>query len=457
MSHNLRLATVPAFLLLCLILGGASAEGIWVNLFLQLLGLGLIFWSLVTERRTPLATSSRQLLALLLLMLLVIGLQLVPLPPSVWTSLGGRDAVAAGYRMLDQPLPWLPISLAPYETLGSALWLLPAIAVLFGVVKLGGYKPSWVAWVIAVVTMVSVVIGALQRGGGSGSSWYFYKITNYGSAVGFFSNANHQATLLVSTIPFLAALYLSARDKGRSAQHNSGMLVILAGALLVLVVGIAINGSLAGVGLAVPVVAATLLMLWARKRRVRGWMAAPVALIAIAAVYLVSTAPLGNDLTTADAQANPVSRATSFRITREAIGDYLPFGSGIGSYGEVYPQYEDPATITRWYMNHVHGDYLEIALETGILGVLVIALVLAWWLWRVRAIWRAEKPDHFARAATIASAAILAHSAVDYPLRTAAISALFALCLALMADPRPKARRTEQGHEDNRAKHLSAD
>lgn len=454
MSHTLRIAVVPFYLFLCLVLGGASNEGFWRNLLIQLLGLGIIFWSLATVRKTPLATPSRQLLTLLLLMLVLIAVQLIPLPPDLWTGLGGRDQVAAGYRLLGQPLPWLPISLSPAETLASVLWLLPAVAVLLGVVKLGGYKPGAAAWVLAVTTILAVAIGAVQRGGGG---WYLYQITNYGQAVGFFANSNHQATLLVCTLPFLAALYLAARDKGRSAQRASGMLVILVGTLLVLLVGIALSGSLAGYGLAVPVTAATLLMLWSRRRRVPAWILVPIALIAAVAIYIPFTAPLGNDLTTIDAKTNPLSRAASFRTTAVAIQDFLPLGSGIGSYGEVYSRYEDPATIGRWYMNHVHSDYLEIVLETGIPGALLILLVLLWWLWRVQAIWRAEKADHFARAATIASAAILAHSVVDYPLRTAAIGAVFALCLALMAEPRPKARRSEEAAAENRARHLSAD
>jgi O-antigen ligase len=457
LSHKLRQALVPIYLLLCLLLGGASAEGFWINLLLQLIGLAVLVWSLSVERRTALPTSSRQLLLLLGLMLALIAIQLVPLPPGIWTSFEGRETVVNGFRLLGQPLPWLPISLSPRETLASALWLIPAIAVLLAVLRPGAYRATWAAWAIATVTVLSVGIGALQRGGGPLTPWYFYEITNYGVAVGFFSNANHQATLLVATIPFLAALYLAAREKGRSAQRSSGLLVVLVGALLVLVVGIAINGSLAGVGLSVPVVAATLLMLWARKRRVPAWSVIPVALIAAAAIYVPFTAPLGNDLTTTDAKANPISRAASFRLTSQAIQDYLPLGSGIGTYGEIYPMYEDPATIGRWYMNHVHGDYLEVVLETGIPGLILIVLTLLWWGWRVQAIWRAEKPDHFARAATIASAAILAHSAVDYPLRTAAISALFALCLALMAEPRPATRRSEEAAPENRARHLSAD
>ncbi len=60
----------------------------------------------------------------------------------------------------------------------------------------------------------------------------------------------------------------------------------------------------------------------------------------------------------------------------------------------------------------------------------------AWWIRRASAIWRSAVADRFAQAATIASAAILVHSLVDYPLRTAALSAIFAGCLALMVQPR---------------------
>ena len=60
----------------------------------------------------------------------------------------------------------------------------------------------------------------------------------------------------------------------------------------------------------------------------------------------------------------------------------------------------------------------------------------AWWIRRASVIWRSAVADRFAQAATIASAAILVHSLVDYPLRTAALSAIFAGCLALMVQTR---------------------
>lgn len=456
MSHYFRVALVPLYLFLCLTFGGASAAGFWANLFLQLVGLMLIFWALLVERTTPMGMPGRQLVAIMGLLLLVGVLQLVPLPPTIWTRLGGREEIASAYALIGQPLPWLPISLAPDKTLSSLLWLIPAVAALLGTIKLGAFKANWIAWVLAAVTILSVGIGAMQISGGEMSPLYFYDITNVGFAVGFFANANHQATLLLATIPFVTALYLTDFSKGRSAKRSSGLLVILAGTLMVLAVGIFISRSLAGYGLVIPVLGASFLMMQSRRRRVPRWAAAALGAVALAAIYVPFSAPLGNNLTSEDAKTYQFSRYNSFTKSIEAAQDFLPLGSGIGSFVQIYRRYEDPNVVEREWLNHVHSDYIELALETGVLGIAVLIVFLLWWLSRVVRIWRAEKPDYFARAATIASGAILAHSAVDYPLRTAAISVLFAVCCALMAEPRSRVRR-DAAVTRNQARHLSAD
>jgi len=124
-----------------------------------------------------------------------------------------------------------------------------------------------------------------------------------------------------------------------------------------------------------------------------------------------------------------------FANTIRGAIDYGPFGSGIGSFLEIYRQYQDPLAITRTYINHAHNDYLEVLLETGIAGAALILSFLGWWFWRVTKIWRERNGCPFGRAATIASGVVLLHSLVDYPLRTAAISGIFAICIALMARP----------------------
>ena len=451
-----RQAVVPAYLALCLLLGGASAAGFESNMLLQLLAVPIIALALFVEHGSPLTGPARQLIALLILALALIVIQLTPLPPDLWAGLPGRRQIAEGYAMLGLPLPWLPLSLAPQRTIAAALWLVPAAASLLAMLRFEQLRSSWLAWTIIGVTLVSVVIGALQTAGGEGSPWYFYQITNPGVGVGFFANANHLATLLVSTIPFLAALYLNYRSRG-SRQKDSLATVLLVGALMVVFVGIAVNRSLAGIGLAVPVLAASGLMIFSRKRRLPRWWAAVLALLALGSVALAFSAPFGNNLTSEESRVSSESRYTSFSIGLRAAREFMPVGSGIGTFVEIYPTYENPATVTRVYMNHVHGDYIELALETGVLGLALIALFLLWWVRRAVAIWGSDQPNHFARAATVASAAMLAHSLVDYPLRTAALSTLFAVCCGLMAEPRPLLRRREKPAGQADARHLSAD
>ncbi|HZG09341.1 MAG TPA: O-antigen ligase family protein [Allosphingosinicella sp.] len=458
MIHVLRLALVPAYLVLCLVLGGASGGGYWANVALQLLAIPIILWAVVARRSAPISSSAKQVMLLLALAIMVVLVQLVPLPPSIWTSLGGRGEIVRGFEMLGQPLPWMPISLAPYRTIASALWMLPALAIWFGIVRLGGYKSSWLAVALIVVTACAVGVGALQLAGGENSSLYFYRITNRGSAVGFFANSNNMAELLVVAIPFLAMLYLMAR-RGGSLQKSSALLLVLIGALSVLLVGIAVNGSLAGIGLAVPALGAAALMILYRRKRLPVWAPVAAALLLAGSAALMLSAPFQNNLTSEQARTSQDSRYSSFGTSIQAAKDYLPLGSGIGTFPEIYPRYENPQAVTRWYMNHVHNDYIEVALETGLPGMALVALFLLWWLRRVFLIWRADEPDHAARAATIASAVILTHSFVEFPLRTAAISAVFAMCVALMAEPRPRARQKTRDDDKPAAKarHLSAD
>src|SRR3546814_1686581 len=58
--ERVREGLVPAYLLLCLILGGASAAGLWANMLLQLLAIPIILWSLLSRPRSEEHTSELQ-------------------------------------------------------------------------------------------------------------------------------------------------------------------------------------------------------------------------------------------------------------------------------------------------------------------------------------------------------------------------------------------------------------
>ena len=455
MTGHLRSGVIPAYVALCLVLGGSSV-GHWANMVLQLLAIGIIAWAALTPRPMPLSRSAMGLLALVGATLALVAIQLVPLPPAIWSALPGRDFVVKGYALLGEPLPWLPISLAPYQTLSSALWFLPAFAVILGIVRLGAFRSSWIATAVVVITVTAVMLGALQVSSGDpvNSLWYLYRITNHGVATGFFANSNHMATLLVVAVPFLAALFAAGRRRNNSVQASSGLVAMLAGGAVVILLGLALNGSLAGLGLGVPVVAASGLILASVSGRKARWSLVLLAFVSIASVAIIFSTPLHNNLTTDGAITSAESRRTTFGKSLTAAADFAPFGSGLGTFVRIYPRYEDPAAVNLTYVNHVHSDFIELALETGVPGMILVAAFLLWWGRRIVQVWRGAVPDYYARAASIASAAILAHSLVDYPLRTAAIAAIFAMCLALLAE-RPVRVEPRARPGDRKVRHLS--
>ncbi len=92
----IRHAAVPAYLFACLLLGGASAAGFIANFILQIVSLPLIGWAIWQMTQERPSAQIRAPLGLLAIFLVIALLQLVPLPPALWTLLPGRGAVVEG-------------------------------------------------------------------------------------------------------------------------------------------------------------------------------------------------------------------------------------------------------------------------------------------------------------------------------------------------------------------------
>ena len=456
MSRAVREATVPAYIFLCLVFGG-SAQGIWSNLLLQLLAIALIGWALLHRAAGRLEAPARQVLAILGAGIVLALLHLVPLPPALWSALPGREVVATGFETLGRPLPWLPLSLAPYATMATLLTLLPPTAVLLVMLRLNAFRPAWLATAIALGTTASVALGVLQVSApGADSPWYLYPFTNLGVATGFFANANHLAILLVITIPFLAVLMNSGlRAPEDNGRRVTGLAAAAAAIGLVVLVGIGINGSLAGIGLSIPVLIASSLLV-VRRRGPAARLLLPAAGLFLGVAILVLFASSRSGLLPEQARGSIASRAEMASTSLAAAADFAPVGSGVGTFRQVYVFHENPDTVRRTFVNHAHNDYLEIAVEAGLPGLLITVVFLAWFAAAAIACWRSASAPTIARAATIAVAAVLAHSFVDYPLRTAAIASIFAMSLALMSSRKDAPARQDEG-ELRPSRHLTLD
>src|SRR5438045_7942021 len=59
-----------------------------------------------------------------------------------------------------------------------------------------------------------------------------------------------------------------------------------------------------------------------------------------------------------------------------AAKNYAPVGSGLGSFVPVFQLFERPDTVLKQYVNHAHNDYIELFIETGLLGAAALLVFL---------------------------------------------------------------------------------
>ncbi|MEJ0067085.1 MAG: O-antigen ligase family protein [Caulobacteraceae bacterium] len=374
-------------------------------------------------------------LALLAAVVAVPILQLVPLPESIWSHLPGRGAEVRAVELAGLGRPALPYSLTPDDTWRAVLALLPPAAMFMGALLLPARQKRIVATLWLALALVDLVLGALQILGGQDSPLYFYAITNRGSPVGLFANRNHQAAFLYSLLP-LAAVFVARMRSGLGERHAFPSL-LAALFFPVAIVGVAATNSRAGVIL----LGASLLGSLAVAMRAgafRGQWRLAIGLgipgaVGVAAVLLFGLSPILDRFSQSDKGG---LRFEGWPIVLDAAQSYLPLGAGIGAFDPVYRTVEPLEQVSHVFFNHAHNDYLELWLETGWAGAILLVVFLAWLARRAIAIWSSRPSGEdggLAAAGTLVLLLLLAHSVVDYPLRTEAIATLFAFAAAAVA------------------------
>jgi O-antigen ligase len=145
----------------------------------------------------------------------------------------------------------------------------------------------------------------------------------------------------------------------------------------------------------------------------------------------------------------PGGRIILAENTTRAAQAFFPTGSGPGSYVRVYAWFRGSEQLGHSYANHAHNDYLEVFLETGLLGGALVLAFVAWWVVRTGQAWRRSDVDSgWAKASSIVVGIGLAHSLVDYPLRTPALLAVFVLSAVILGSARRDGAALPERSED---------
>ena len=391
-------------------------------------------------------TDYRSLFGIALALFALVFIHLIPLPPSLWSALPGREIIAEADRVAGLGSVWRPISLAPATTWNALFAMCVPMTVLVFAAQLDQKQLFKLLTIIIIVGLISGFLGLLQTIGSGERSFYLYRITNDDAAVGLFANRNHQAFLLACLFPALAAFASTAARTPEKNKVRAG-LAIAAG--LCLVPLLLVTGSRAGLILGVIGLLSVAFIYRTPKnnlpekrkahrfniRRVLG----PLLVVGLGLLtYLMSRAQAIDRLTASDPTED--LRYIIWQPMINLIIKYFPVGSGIGSFVESFQIDEPNSLLDTGYINHAHNDWLE-ALSTGGLAaaILMLIIMIGW----VRIIWTARHQtsadnDHIILVRLGAAIVLLTAvaSAVDYPLRVPSLACVFTLAAVWMTNRR---------------------
>jgi hypothetical protein len=433
-ADNLRWIVFLAFAFLCFIGGGGARADVQSLLYLRPAAIACIVVLLLIPGKVDFRRVKVPLF-LLAGLALIMAIQLIPLPPQIWTRLPGHERFAEIASVAGMAQPWRPISVSPDLTLNSLVALIIPLAALVGVATLRRERLYNLLPVIIAGALLSALLAVGQLTTGSGSSLYLYRITNDGAAVGLFANRNHNAVLMAMALPMLSLwAVLAHHHKARTTRAWIAVIVSLLLAPTIVVAGSRAGLILGTAGLVLGYLQLkrqNLPSLISRKSRWRKpllwapWIIGGTVIIA--AVLLSRATALQRIVETG--LDDP--RVRDLPLFGRIIGDYFPFGSGFGSFDPIYRMYEPHSDLEPEYLNHAHNDLFELAITGGLPALLLLGAFL---LWLGMTSWTAFKAKPafsigtaFGRLGAILILLLLLGSLVDYPVRTPIMSFIFAI------------------------------
>lgn len=430
-------------LLASLLIGGGGAEAPLLNGLLQAGGAVLLSFAAARHfTGRPLPVAAIVPLAFLLLLLLLILAQLVPLPPSWWNDLPGRETAATIYALADGKAAWHPLSLDPEATRRFAAALLLPAGLFVAAMHAKHRGLIILARTVVFAALLSAVLAAAQLAFGLRSGLFPYGLPGAPVPTGLFANPNHQAQLMLAAILMAGFLIHFGstgawpRRRGKLPFHPAWLLfpVFAAGAVT--------TQSRAGLILLVPALVVAILIASRRRGLARAFGMSLIAVLALAVVAAIFPGGLARGMEI-QLELSAGGRITNLPDLLYTLGQHWPWGSGFGTFVPVFKANENLDLMGDAFVNHAHNDLLELLIEGGLpMAALLVAasVAMAVRLWRLAAARGSSEPVTALTGFTIILLAVV-HSLVDYPLRMHSLAAVAAIALAFFQSTAPRIGR----------------
>ena len=215
-------------------------------------------------------------------------------------------------------------------------------------------------------------------------------------------------------------------------------MVVALGLILVFTLTILATGSRAGLFLGVLALVIGFGLTWRRVRQMlhRGpkWLFPALIAGVVAIIVVIVLLSIAADRAVSIDRAMAMDAGQDMRrrglpVVIEMIRIYFPVGSGLGGFDPLFRMHEPFELLKPTYFNHAHNDFLEIVLDTGVAGLILLVASISWWVWASFRVWRG-KENRVRLTGRLGSAMILLiflASILDYPARTPTIMALLVL------------------------------
>lgn len=368
--------------------------------------------------------------------------QIPPLPGSP----GFRSVC---WTLITSPV-WLPLlqgllgaSASPTAMAYAALTGIPVAVCLLAALSASDAQAAGLQKLWLGVALAQAALGLAQLTGIEG---LFFGMLSHEPVIGSYASKNTYANLLAMAVP-LAVLSLwgasgrKHRSSGRNGARRSPWWGVLA--LLTLLAAALASASRTGIATALLVALLALALLAPASVAAAGgrggWLrrlGLPALALGLLAVALFMGGLDWVERFDADRlAADDAVRALTREATWQGALAYWPLGSGLGSYAWVFPRFQAPE-VGRYLLDLAHNEYLQILMETGVLGLVAMALALALMGRRALQLFRAGRgtwssADRLAVACGLGLLATLLHAWVDYPFRIPANAMLAAFLLGV--------------------------
>jgi O-antigen ligase len=265
----------------------------------------------------------------------------------------------------------------------------------------------------------------------AGNGKYYWVMPNQAARPFFGPYANHAnyAGLMEMLVPFPLVLAMADFSPVPLRVLYSFVAVIMSSTIF-------LSQSRGGV-IALAIEVGVLAVLSARGRRTRGQLVSVglFCLLVVFCLVLVRPNGLGErfmQLGKRADQAHDPSRLTMAKDSLKMVRRRPLLGWGFGTFPVVYPSFR--SFYTDFTVNAAHDDFVELAVETGLLGfALMVAFLYLLYRTSMNRIkhWRHDPRDSTALAALVGCTGLIVHSFSDFNLQVPANAALFFVLVAI--------------------------